>query len=239
MSPSSIRWRHRWSRRASTSRPPAYDGIIIFSVTDGHSGFTYTRNFRTPSDDYVYTLDYIGAASANGTDDTGTAIVGYKWWNFAYPTLLTSGADAPGERIRSLPRTAASTSVGPWAPCPREGVSFATWNYLANAGGWAAAASILAPLDPAAGSVATGLVAERDAFTRADRGRRRHGGHGGCEQQLRFRDAGVPGRSHQRYRDRESDRHHHERRTYAVAHRRARGGHSRQGVRSSPGPWVL
>jgi hypothetical protein len=30
----------------------------------------------------------------NGTDDSGNAIIGYKWWNFAYPTLLTRGTSA-------------------------------------------------------------------------------------------------------------------------------------------------
>ena len=97
---------------------------------DDLAGFTYTRNFRMPSDDYVYTLDYIGAASANGTDDTGTAIVGYKWWNFAYPTLLTSGTDAVSEFI-----AATNGSVdfgGTVGAVPSRGVSFATWNDPAN-----------------------------------------------------------------------------------------------------------
>ncbi len=136
----------------------AYDGTISAPTM---SGFTYTRTFRTPGDDYVYTLDYIGSASANGTDDTGTAIVGYKWWNFAYPTLLMSGTDAISEFI-----SATNDSVdfgGTVGAVPSRGVSYATWNDPANAGGWAAAASILLPSILPLGNVATGLV--NDAFT--------------------------------------------------------------------------
>ncbi len=136
----------------------AYDGTISAPTT---SGFTYTRNFRTPGDDYVYTLDYIAAASANGTDDTGTAIVGYKWWNFAYPTVLMSGTDAVGEFV-----SATSGSVdfgGTVGAVPSRGASYATWNDPADAGGWAAAASILLPSILPLGNVATGLV--NDAFT--------------------------------------------------------------------------
>jgi hypothetical protein len=136
----------------------AYDGTISAPTM---SGFTYTRNFRTPSDDYVYTLDYIAAASANGTDDTGTAILGYKWWNFAYPTLLMSGTDAVSEFI-----SATSGSVdfgGTVGAVPSRGVSYATWNDPANSGGWAAAASVLLPSILPLGNVATGLV--NDAFT--------------------------------------------------------------------------
>jgi hypothetical protein len=57
------------------------------------TGFTLTRIFGMAQDDYVYTLNYIAGASANGMDD-GNAITGYKWWNFAYPTVVTSGANA-------------------------------------------------------------------------------------------------------------------------------------------------
>jgi hypothetical protein len=136
----------------------AYSGAISAPTM---SGFTYTRNFRTPSDDYVYTLDYIAAASANGTDDTGAAVVGYKWWNFAYPTLLMSGTDAVSQFI-----SATNGSVdfgGTVGAVSSRGVSYATWNDPANSAGWAAAASVLLPSILPLGNVATGLV--NDAFT--------------------------------------------------------------------------
>jgi hypothetical protein len=52
-----------------------------------------TRVSRTAEDDYVRTLDYVANATANGEDDSGDGITEYRWWNFAYPTLLMSGAN--------------------------------------------------------------------------------------------------------------------------------------------------
>jgi hypothetical protein len=136
----------------------AYSGAISAS---NMTGFTYTRNFRTASDDYVFTLDYIADASANGTDMTGNAITGYKWWNFAYPTLLTSGSDAIANFI-----SATNGSVdfgGNVGAVTSRGLSYAVWNDPANPNGWAAAASVLLPSSVPLGYVAKGLI--DNAFT--------------------------------------------------------------------------
>jgi len=125
------------------------------------TGFTLTRLFRRATDDYVFTLDYIANATANGMDDSGNAISGFKWWNFAYPTLLTSGANAIPDFI-----SATSGSVnfgGSVGAVPSRGVSFATWNDPAKPNGWAATAAILTPSVLPLGFVATGLM--NDAFT--------------------------------------------------------------------------
>jgi len=117
-----------------------YDGKI--SAPD-MTGFTYTRVFATASDDYTVTLNYIDSATANGTDPMGNAISGYQWWNFAYPTLVTSGTNAISEFI-----AATNDSVnfgGTVGAVPSRGVSFAIWNDPANASGWSAAATILTP----------------------------------------------------------------------------------------------
>jgi hypothetical protein len=136
----------------------AYGGQISAPNT---TGFTLTRLFRRATDDYVYTLDYIANATANGTDDSGNAISGYKWWNFAYPTMLTSGANAIADFI-----SATNGSVnfgGSVGSVPSRGLSFATWNDPAKPNGWAASATILTPSLLPLGFVATGLV--NDAFT--------------------------------------------------------------------------
>jgi hypothetical protein len=135
-----------------------YDGQISAANSNG---FTLTRIFRTAKDDYVYTLDYILSTSANGTDDSGNPIVGFKWWNFAYPTLLASGMNAVADFI-----SATSGSVnfgGSVGAVPSRGISFGTWNDSANPNGWSASASILMPSLLPLGSVATGLV--DNAFT--------------------------------------------------------------------------
>ncbi len=135
-----------------------YDGKL--SAPD-MSGFTYTRVFATAADDYTVTLNYIDSATANGTDPMGNAISGYQWWNFAYPTVVSSGPNAISEFI-----AATNDSVnfgGTVGAVPSRGVSFAIWGDPANADGWSAAATILTPSILPLGFVASGLV--NDAFT--------------------------------------------------------------------------
>jgi hypothetical protein len=120
------------------------------------TGFTYTRNFHTASDDYVYTLDYINGQTANGTDDSGKAISGYKWWNFAYPTLLDSGTSAVSDWIAAT--DGGVNFGGTVGAIPTYGTSFAIWNDPANSGSWSAAASIVLPSLLPLGTVTTGLT---------------------------------------------------------------------------------
>jgi uncharacterized protein DUF4382/uncharacterized protein DUF5666 len=137
-----------------------YDGKISAPTM---TGFTYTRVFATPTDDYTVTLNYIDSATANGTDPTGNAITGYQWWNFAYPTVVTSGANAISEFI-----AATNDSVnfgGTVGAVPSRGVSFSMWNDPANANGWAAAATILTPSTLPLGFVASGLVNNQFTMT--------------------------------------------------------------------------
>ena len=135
-----------------------YDGKIS---APNMTGFTYTRVFATAKDDYTITLNYIDGATANGTDPMGNAISGYQWWNFAYPTVVTSGTNAVSEFI-----AATNDSVnfgGTVGAAPSRGVSFSIWNDPANANGWSAAATILTPSTLPLGLVASGLAS--NAFT--------------------------------------------------------------------------
>jgi hypothetical protein len=130
-----------------------YSGAIS---APGAANFTYTHDFRTAGDDYVYRLDYISSATSNGSDAGGNPISGYKWWNFAYPTLVTSGADAVADFVSA---TDGSVNFGgSVGAVPSYGVSYATWNDPANQGGWAGASSILLPSKLPLGTVATGLA---------------------------------------------------------------------------------
>jgi len=125
------------------------------------AGFTLTRLFGMAKDDYVYSLNYIADSTANGMDGNGNAINGYKWWNFAYPTLVNSGANAIADFVSA---TDGSVNFGgSMGSVPSRGISFARWNDPANPHGWSAAASILTPSILPLGFVATGLV--NNAFT--------------------------------------------------------------------------
>ena len=128
------------------------------------SGFTYTHDFVRAIDDYGVTLGFIAAATANGNDPmSGSAIAGYKWWNFAYPTLVDSGVNAVSDFVAATGGTASfggtAGAIIPW------GVSYVTWADPANATGWSAANSILEPTPLPIGTVASAPVAATNAET--------------------------------------------------------------------------
>ena len=136
----------------------AYDGRISASNS---AGFAYTRHFATLSDDYAVTLDYIANATPNGVDSSGNAITGFKWWNFAYPTLVTSGTNAIADYVAA---TNAGVDFGGTAGTVAAwGRSNALWNDPAHANGWSARWTLLVPTPIPLGTVATGLAS--DAFT--------------------------------------------------------------------------
>jgi hypothetical protein len=137
-----------------------YDGTIS---SPGMSGFTYTRDFRTPSDDYSVMLDYISDSTANGSDASGNAITGYQWWNFAYPTAVMSGSSAI---IDFISTTNGSVNFGGVVgSVASRGASFAVWNDPATTNGWSAAATVLTPATLPLGFVAAGLTGNSFTMT--------------------------------------------------------------------------
>jgi len=130
-----------------------YSGSISLANT---SGFTYTHNYPHASDDYVVALDYISAGSANGSDGSGNAITGFKYWNFAFPTLLTDGSTAVSDFVAA---TGGGVSFGGTAqPIKVLGLSAATWADPANPTGWSAPWTVLLPVPVPLAAVATGVA---------------------------------------------------------------------------------
>ena len=135
----------------------AYSGKISNALADG-TGFTYTHDFPTPTDDYSETLDYISSGTVNGTDANGNAIEGFKWWDFAYPTQVTDGANAISEFSAAVGGgssggfTFAGLNLYAW------GISDARWADPANPSGWALPWSILLPTPLPRATVDTGLA---------------------------------------------------------------------------------
>lgn len=107
------------------------------------AGFTLVRGFKTPSDAYPMTFSYIDGASANGKDPaSGNAISGFKFWEFGYPSLVTSGAGAVASFVSA---TNGSISFGGAAGSVRtHALTYATWGDPASTG-WAAPMAILIP----------------------------------------------------------------------------------------------
>jgi hypothetical protein len=140
----------------------AYSGRISNALPDG-TGFTYTHDYLTATDDYSVTLDYISSTSANGTDSSGNIIDGFKWWDFAYPTLLNDGTNAIAGFSSAVGGGSsggfsfAGTNLYAW------GISDATWGDPANPSGWAAPWTVLLATPVPRGTVTTGLA--NDSFT--------------------------------------------------------------------------
>ena len=125
------------------------------------ANFTYTRDFVTGGDNYTKQMIYISNATANGNDPlSGAKITGYKWWSFAFPTLLDSDATAGDNPISDfIAATGGSATFGGTVGAvPVFGATFATWNDPANPAGWAAPWSILEPAPVPLASVATGWI---------------------------------------------------------------------------------
>jgi hypothetical protein len=141
-----------------------YDGQIS---TAGLTTFTYTRNFHTAKDDYTVTLPYVSSSSNNGSDPmTGNPIMGYKWWNFTYPTIVTSGSGAIAAFDSAT--NGSANFGGTVGLFPAAGESFATWNDPDAVNAWAAPWTVLMPTTVPLGTAATGY--SNGAFTMAETG---------------------------------------------------------------------
>jgi len=136
----------------------AYSGKISGANS---MGFTYTHNFRTAADDYSVTLDYISSSTANGKDSNGNPISGFKYWNFAYPTMLTSGSNAVADFVAAT--NGGVNFGGSVGAVSAWGVSYAKWGDPANPSGWSVPWTVLLPAPVPLGVVATGYA--NNSFT--------------------------------------------------------------------------
>jgi uncharacterized protein DUF4382 len=139
-----------------------YDGAI--SNANANS-FTYTRKFNTPSDNYTFTLPFISSNTPNGSDpSTGSAISGFKWWNFAFPTIVDSGSSA----ITDFDNATNGASVnfgGTVGAYPALGESFAVWNDPQGPNTWDVPWTVLIPTTVPLGTVAQSYSSTNDTFT--------------------------------------------------------------------------
>ena len=141
-----------------------YDGTIGSMQANPVNGITYTHHFRNPNDNYTILLPFINPATPNGTDpQTGAAISGFKWWNFTFPTLVDSGANAISDF-----NTATGGAVdfgGTVGPFHAAGETYAVWNDANAPNAWSAPWSVLIPTDVPLGIAATGYSNATTSFT--------------------------------------------------------------------------
>ncbi len=131
-----------------------YEGIITGANT---TQFTYTRLFNNIIDGYTVTLPYCAATTKNGKDALGNQILGFKWWNFTFPTLADTGANAIPDFVAAVGGSA--NFGGTFGAMKAWGASFATWGDPANATGWSTKWAVLEPTTLPRGTVATSWVA--------------------------------------------------------------------------------
>jgi hypothetical protein len=142
-----------------------YDGSI--SAVNANN-FTYTRKFNTPGDDYTFSLPYISSSTPNGPNATGTAVDGFEWWNFTFPTLVDSGSNAIMDFENA---TNGTVNFGGTAGAyPTWGESFAVWNDPIQANAWAVPWVVLIPTTEPLGSVTAAFSGTTDSFTLSEPG---------------------------------------------------------------------
>jgi hypothetical protein len=137
-----------------------FDGYISGTTT---TGFTYTRNFHTSSDDYVVPLNYISSSTPNGNDSSGNPITGFKYWNFTFPTVLTDGSGVTTSFLNAT--NGAVNFGGTVGILDAYGETYAIWNDLASPNAWAAPSVVLMPVSAPLGTVASGYTVGIGGFT--------------------------------------------------------------------------
>ncbi len=138
-----------------------FDGVISNATVNG--GFTYTRKFFNAADNYSMPLAFCADTTANGKDAAGNPILGFKWWNFAFPTLADTGASAKSDFV-----TAVSGSVnfnGTVGALSAWGMSYAVWGDPANTTGWSTKWAILEPTRLPRGTVSSPFAANAFGMT--------------------------------------------------------------------------
>ncbi len=130
-----------------------YEGRITAATG---TGFSLSRVFKTLGDGYTVPFSYIAPSTTNGRDPaSGAAITGFKYWDFAYPGLVTSGASAISSFVAA---TAGGISFGGTAASVRaRALTYATWGDP-SATGWSAPFADLIPAVMPRTTVATGVT---------------------------------------------------------------------------------
>jgi hypothetical protein len=122
-----------------------FDGAISSS---NPSSFVYTRKFAGPAnnpDNYTKTMFYISSSTPNGKDPlSGAAITGFKWWFFAFPTIVDSGTNAVSAFVSAT--NGSANFGGTVGSLTSVGATYAVWNDPAKPNDWAAPWTVLAPI---------------------------------------------------------------------------------------------
>jgi hypothetical protein len=130
----------------------SYSGTISNATA---TGFTYTHDYLRTSDDYSANLGFLPYTGTNNNfDPSGTAISGFDWWYFTFPTQADTGASAIADF-----GSASNGSVsfgGTFGAVSAWGASYATW--VGGATPWQAPMAILEPTPLPLAQVVNGIT---------------------------------------------------------------------------------
>jgi hypothetical protein len=143
----------QWVAQTVDIETALFDGRISNAAA---ASFSYTRNFVAVADDYAITLPYISSSSPNGEDSSGNPVLGFKFWDFAYPTVVTSGTSAITDFVSAT--NGGVNFGGTYGAVTAWGATYARWGDPAHPSGWSAPWTVLAPTPLPRGTVVTGLV---------------------------------------------------------------------------------
>ena len=130
------------------------------------TSFDYRADFRHHGDGYVVTLPYIDAATANGTDGNGQPVNGFKYWNFAYPTLMTTSTATTSATASFFAAVGGSVGFGGvTTPLYAKGATHAVWGDKAAPAGWSAPWVDLVPTKLPLAFVSTALTSTAFSVT--------------------------------------------------------------------------
>lgn len=127
-----------------------YSGVLSNASL---TSFTTTHNFVTATDDYSVNLGYISNSTQNGKDANGNQILGFKWWNFTFPTLIFTGSSSFMSAVN-----AAANFGGTVGTQQVVGDTYVTWNDPANQNAWSAQFTIVAPTPLPLGTVSSAFA---------------------------------------------------------------------------------
>jgi len=127
-----------------------YEGTISKATS---AGFTYTRAFANAADSYTMNLAFCSPTAKNGKDAAGNQILGFKWWNFTFPTLADTGTNAIPDFVAAV--SGAADFGGTAGAVSAYGMSYAIWGDPANATGWSTKWAVLEPTKLPKGTVSS------------------------------------------------------------------------------------
>jgi len=146
-----------------------FSGRIVNPTT---TQFDMQARFRHQGDGFSVTLPYVSANTVTDVTVNGTPVTGFSYWDFAYPTAVTSNqaATATTPAVDAIAQFVSATggSVGfggLWGQIYARGETHAVWGDPSNPTGWSAPWVELTPSKVPTALVSTAIASNQFAIS--------------------------------------------------------------------------